>query len=94
MNYSRYGGLMLSVVSFVLGHGPVTQRPGPNRSKTMLSHVLDAQRQRTEDAWFAATTAMQDDAWVAGRDKDRRVSTQSHEPERRRPVITPQPVQK
>jgi hypothetical protein len=66
----------------------MTQKPGPDRSKGMLSDVLDAQRQRTEDAWFAATTEMQNDAWTAGRDKDRRITTQKHEPERRRLVIT------
>jgi hypothetical protein len=67
------------------GDSRVIKKTDPDRSKGMhLSDVLDAQRQRTEDAWFAATTAMQNDAWVAGRDKDRRVSTQRHEPERRR----------
>jgi hypothetical protein len=66
-----------------------TQKPGPDRSKGTLSDVLAAQRQRTEDAWFAATTEMQNEAWLAGRDKDRRVSAQKHEPERRRCVITP-----
>ena len=48
-----------------------------------LSDKLAAQRKRTEDAWFAATTDMQNDAWTAGRDKDRRVRTEHHEPERR-----------
>jgi hypothetical protein len=55
----------------------------PVKGKQVLSDALAEQRQRTEDAWFAATTEMQNDAWTAGRDKDRRVRTEHHEPERR-----------
>ena len=63
----------------------MTEKTGPERTKKrQLSDVLDAQRKRTEDAWFAATTGMQNNTWIAGIDKDRRVSTRKHEPERRR----------
>ena len=52
----------------------------PIKGQQMLSDVLAEQRKRTEDAWFAATTEMQNDAWTAGRDKDRRVRTDNHGP--------------
>jgi hypothetical protein len=72
------------------GDTRMSKKTDPDRSKAMhLSDVLAAQRQRTEDAWFAATTEMQNDAWLAGRDKDRRVRAQRYEPERRRAVIAP-----
>jgi hypothetical protein len=53
-------------------------------NKVHLSETLAAQRKRTEDAWFAVTTDLQNVAWTAGRDKDRRVRTEPHQPERRR----------
>lgn len=52
-------------------------------NKVHLSETFAAQRKRTEDAWFAVTTDMQNVAWTAGRDKDRRVRNESHQPERR-----------
>lgn len=74
-----------SAKCWTVGRSQVTEKAGAERTKKrQLSEVLDAQRKRTEDAWFAATTGMQNDAWTAGRDKDRRVNTRKHEPERRR----------
>jgi len=69
----------------------VTEKKDPDRieGRQLLSEMLDAQRRRTENAWLAVTAEMRNDVWRAGRDKDRRVSTKKHEPERRRPVISP-----
>jgi hypothetical protein len=73
------------------GGSQMTEKTEPDRIGGMqvLSEMLDAQRKRTEDAWHAVTAEMRNDAWRAGRDKDRRISTNKHEPERRRPVISP-----
>ena len=61
------------------------KKPALDRiNKVHLSETFAAQRRRTEDAWFAVTTDMRNVAWTAGRDKDRRVRTEHHEPERRR----------
>jgi hypothetical protein len=49
----------------------------------VLSDALEAQRNRAEDLWNAATAHMQR-SWVPGRDADRRVTAATHEPERRR----------
>ena len=63
----------------------MNKKPDLDRiNKVHLAETFAAQRKRTEDAWLAVTTDMQNDAWTAGRDKDRRVRTEPHEPERRR----------
>ena len=68
----------------------MTEKKDPDRieGRQLLSEMLDAQRRRTENAWLAVTAEMRNDVWRAVRDKDRRVSTKKHEPERRRPVIS------
>jgi hypothetical protein len=55
-----------------------------DRTKGMqiLSDALDAQRNRAEDRWNAATSQMRT-SWIPGRDAERRITAMKHEPERR-----------
>jgi hypothetical protein len=63
---------------------PTPKKTKENRAqgRQILSDALDAQPNRAEERWNAATSQMRT-SWIAGRDAERRITATKHEPERR-----------